>query len=1280
MDSGGNMQSNEERSAEKLMDNFLKSIGFHRKKVAKDGSCLFRAVAEQVLHCQSLHTEVRAKCVEFLKQNRDSYEAFIEGDFEEYLCKLQDPQQWVGEVEINALAVMYKRDFLIYQEPGKEAVNITDNNFKDKVRLCFLNGNHYDSVYPTSHMKSAALCQSILYELLYDGVFKVDRSSLGPCQRTGRSTDLLTDDCLAVCISSDESDPETQDPLWVENGTSSRPSSHSYRGRGRGRLLPERVRRSLNPTLLRNVDYDIWHKTKRAQQKMDYSIAAGMQFSVGDRCQVRLDNGRTYKATIKEVPPDNGLVTVHVEDLGKKQVALWSIRPLNDENSWTTVTNRDKRLSNGHGEWEGRGRGRGRGKSIPASSSSVSQATAVGSGGRVQKQHSWPAQAAVEEQAAGKSSRKSLSSAESSFGLTEQQRLAKEEEELNVALVEIQLRDEHSFPALSAESGRKKGGDKRRSQRNKTKSPVEDTRVPSPSAGDRPKSSTPPPPTVTNASLPAANSDSARRSAPNVNMAAASGSASILPPTCAAPETKTNAQSYASAAAVPVSPPPGMKPPAPSSASLFSFITPVLPAASSALPPSSSSAASPPALSLAAAPTFIAPIAPSPTAAQGFTRPFSPLAALPRSPSPSSSSSTVVPPPAPVKEAPPAQTDVLPKTEGSLPASQTSQSETSVPQSLPQVVPNLIKVSAPQAEETTQEVQTQSQEPQNQIKSEAQASSPQNQLQSHTEVASEPQILPQPQSEGTPVQSPHSPPEAPQSPSIQSPEDPLPPKSDSPPSPSQQSQPAPPASLPQLHPHFPHPQAIPGAVPLQQLSQLYQDPLYPGYPQGEKGEVAQIPPFSISKSGDDLPKDVNILRFFFNLGVKAYSMPMYLPYMYLVPLQQYATMQLKPPPHTPSSHYPCTSPPTKPQEAYQQTPYPPPSASPPVHPPPPPRLSSLAPLNPPSTRTHTRRLLSLPPQRMPCASLPWPPRNPTCPVGYPSLSPPYSNPPPSSQGYHPGQAPVHSLYPSAVPPYPTYSLGFQPPSGPEELQVSQGAMEQLQPANPDPVHSHGHVRVLGPLETPPAANMANANNNRSIVVTTNYGRWSVFTQHLQMTAVTQLLHQGVLMCKCLNSAYNRTFSPSALKKEAGEGLTRTVLLVDPPLNNKPILAVVPDPDMKDASLRSASNPGSPSAYRGPRKHFPASKPYVIPGVPDQLVFPPIPEPLSVACGTEDDFEGEPFAMSYTGQRKVYRGRGGRGRGSYDPGRGGQRRRHGDQGAGTHFFNSTFRGRGRERGY
>lgn len=37
-----------DRTHESRMDEYLRSMGFYRKKIAKDGSCLFRAVAEQV--------------------------------------------------------------------------------------------------------------------------------------------------------------------------------------------------------------------------------------------------------------------------------------------------------------------------------------------------------------------------------------------------------------------------------------------------------------------------------------------------------------------------------------------------------------------------------------------------------------------------------------------------------------------------------------------------------------------------------------------------------------------------------------------------------------------------------------------------------------------------------------------------------------------------------------------------------------------------------------------------------------------------------------------------------------------------------------------------------------------------------------------------------------------------------------------------------------------------------------------------------------------------------
>lgn len=62
----------------------------------------------------------------------------------------------------------------------------------------------------------AAPPSAILYELLYDGVFGVERGALGSCQRSSRPADLLSDDAMNACVSSDDSDLEAGEPLWYE--------------------------------------------------------------------------------------------------------------------------------------------------------------------------------------------------------------------------------------------------------------------------------------------------------------------------------------------------------------------------------------------------------------------------------------------------------------------------------------------------------------------------------------------------------------------------------------------------------------------------------------------------------------------------------------------------------------------------------------------------------------------------------------------------------------------------------------------------------------------------------------------------------------------------------------------------------------------------------------------------------------------------------------------------------------------------------------------------------
>ncbi|XP_078719137.1 OTU domain-containing protein 4 isoform X1 [Lampetra fluviatilis] len=165
-------------SQQQSIDEYLSSHGLYRKFIAKDGSCLFRVVAEQVFHTQSLHVDVRKACVAFLRRNKDKFEAFVEGSFEDHLQQLSNPKEWGGDLEINALSIMYSRDFIIYQEPGRPPANVTEHGFKDKILLCFSNGNHYDSVYSRKFPAVAGICQAVLYELLYEHVFEVNRQTL----------------------------------------------------------------------------------------------------------------------------------------------------------------------------------------------------------------------------------------------------------------------------------------------------------------------------------------------------------------------------------------------------------------------------------------------------------------------------------------------------------------------------------------------------------------------------------------------------------------------------------------------------------------------------------------------------------------------------------------------------------------------------------------------------------------------------------------------------------------------------------------------------------------------------------------------------------------------------------------------------------------------------------------------------------------------------------------------------------------------------------------------
>ncbi|XP_061129231.1 putative bifunctional UDP-N-acetylglucosamine transferase and deubiquitinase ALG13 isoform X1 [Syngnathus typhle] len=327
------------------MDDYLASLGLYRKMVARDASSLFRAVSEQLYYSQNYHHTIRQACADFMRANAYVFEPFVEGSFDKYLERLEDPKETVGQVEIKALSQLYRRRFLIYRYPGKAATVISEDDFVDKVTLsCSING-HYDIVYPRSYPASAALSQALVYELLYTKVFGCEEAELSQAAEAFKLGGRRYRNSLSACSDVDVSYDAPEDRAHREEaeageeklGVLSEDVKPACDAPPPGRLcLPYKVLKSLDGDVYRNVEFDVWQDSCKEMQKMDYMVFAGRQYFLGDKCQVRLEpKGKYFNAFIQEVGTHSAAVTVFIEELGEKHlVPVTDVKAVNPVPAW----------------------------------------------------------------------------------------------------------------------------------------------------------------------------------------------------------------------------------------------------------------------------------------------------------------------------------------------------------------------------------------------------------------------------------------------------------------------------------------------------------------------------------------------------------------------------------------------------------------------------------------------------------------------------------------------------------------------------------------------------------------------------------------------------------------------------------------------------------------------------------------------------------------------------------------------------------------------------------
>lgn len=75
--------------------------------------------------------------------------------------------EWGGINEIQAMSLLYKREFIIYNGQKQISYNVTNNGFQDNIYLCHTPQKQYESIYTRDFVATAAYCQCRIYFSLF---------------------------------------------------------------------------------------------------------------------------------------------------------------------------------------------------------------------------------------------------------------------------------------------------------------------------------------------------------------------------------------------------------------------------------------------------------------------------------------------------------------------------------------------------------------------------------------------------------------------------------------------------------------------------------------------------------------------------------------------------------------------------------------------------------------------------------------------------------------------------------------------------------------------------------------------------------------------------------------------------------------------------------------------------------------------------------------------------------------------------------------------------------
>ncbi|GFY46614.1 putative bifunctional UDP-N-acetylglucosamine transferase and deubiquitinase ALG13 [Trichonephila inaurata madagascariensis] len=341
------------------MDGFLNCLGLYRSDVAKDCSSLFRVVSEQLFYTQVHHVKLREGCVEYMLRNKALFEPLINQDFEEYLGKIKDQkysimyltlislclfkylvrglsveQEWAGEVEMKALSLKYKIDFVVYYDINKPPLKIKANSSTQTISLACTGGSRYDCVYSKSDLSTLAFCQSVVYEIMYKKVYElgsdvdvaVEKMLHDKAYSKQRRNNLLChyfrDSCRLDDVIEDPNLPEDDQSYQFPQN----PRMEIRKALAHGiPPFPYKVAKTLDPGIYRNVEFDMWNEKRKEDQKNEQFIIPKLEPGVKCKVYTSKDSDVYFIGHVQDIFDDCENVSIYIEELCKKCIVSTSV-------------------------------------------------------------------------------------------------------------------------------------------------------------------------------------------------------------------------------------------------------------------------------------------------------------------------------------------------------------------------------------------------------------------------------------------------------------------------------------------------------------------------------------------------------------------------------------------------------------------------------------------------------------------------------------------------------------------------------------------------------------------------------------------------------------------------------------------------------------------------------------------------------------------------------------------------------------------------------------------